>query len=152
MTDQTEALRACFIERPDCIHGVWDAINGDHFAEHVAAALDTPPAEGLGVERLAVAMNTAQLKPEELRLGRDLRIPAQRILNALEYALPYPTGVSINEQPIFSPAKGLDSVEREVIEWAEMVDRMDEDDFRRDVEGHLLDLRRIMVRRQGGSR
>jgi len=37
--------------------------------------------------------------------------------------------------------------DRELIEWAEAVNRMDEDDFQRDVEGQLLELRRIMVRR-----
>ena len=37
----------------------------------------------------------------------------------------------------------------ELVRWAEAVDAMDEDDFRFEVEGHLLDLRRIMRRRAG---
>jgi hypothetical protein len=38
----------------------------------------------LDVERLAAAMNDAQIDPAELHLGRDLRIPAARIIAALE--------------------------------------------------------------------
>jgi hypothetical protein len=39
---------------------------------------------GIDVERLAVAMNDAQIDPQEIRLGRDLRVVASRI--AQKYA------------------------------------------------------------------
>jgi len=32
-------LRECFVERTDCRHGVWESLTGDHFAEHLRAAL-----------------------------------------------------------------------------------------------------------------
>jgi len=32
-------LRECFTERTDCRHGVWESLTGDHFAEHLRAAL-----------------------------------------------------------------------------------------------------------------
>lgn len=40
-----ERVRECFTERTDCIHGAWDSVTGDHFAEHLAAAL-TPRSPG----------------------------------------------------------------------------------------------------------
>jgi hypothetical protein len=39
---------------------------------------------GLSAERLAAAMNDAQITAEEIRLGHDLTIPARRIMKALE--------------------------------------------------------------------
>jgi hypothetical protein len=42
-TAEVERLRACFTERTDCVHGEWDAVAGDHFAEHYRAALEEAP-------------------------------------------------------------------------------------------------------------
>jgi hypothetical protein len=56
--------------------------------ERALAALPAAPA-GLDVERLAVAMNDAGVTPDELRLGRDLSVPAKRI--AAAYAEGEPT-------------------------------------------------------------
>ena len=33
------ALEPCFAERTDCPHGTWDAVAGDHYGEHLTAAL-----------------------------------------------------------------------------------------------------------------
>ncbi len=46
------------------------------------------PATAALVERLAVALNEAQIRPAEMQLGRDLRVPAARVLKALGGALP----------------------------------------------------------------
>lgn len=41
------ALEPCFVERPDCGHGTWDAMTGDHFGEHLTAALASMESSGL---------------------------------------------------------------------------------------------------------
>ena len=56
-------------------------------------------ARALDIETLAVAMNTAMIQPEEIRLGRDLRVPATRIVAALERATP-PSPVCIETQVV----------------------------------------------------
>jgi hypothetical protein len=42
----------------------------------------------MDVERLAVAMNDAQVTCDEIRLGRDLRVPAARIVARLAESRP----------------------------------------------------------------
>lgn len=60
-------------DREDCSAKTW-------MREFAAALADAPA--GLDVEGLAVAMNTAQVTCDEIRLGRDLRVPAARIARA----------------------------------------------------------------------
>lgn len=43
---------------------------------------DREPGEGLDVERLAAAMNDAQVIASEIALGHDLTVPARRIADA----------------------------------------------------------------------
>lgn len=61
--------------RCDCGEQGYDWRQGrEWFAKHMAGTLD--------VVGLAVAMNTAQITAEEIRLGHDLRVPAERIAKA----------------------------------------------------------------------
>jgi hypothetical protein len=41
------------------------------------------PLDAVETERMAAAMNDAQIEADEVALGRDLRVPARRILAAL---------------------------------------------------------------------
>jgi hypothetical protein len=90
MTDRLAALRSAiadvdaalveeFAGTNDLVWFAWDAVK--------EAALAATPAP-LDVERLAAAINDAQIRTDELRWGRDLTPVAARILAALSPAAP----------------------------------------------------------------
>lgn len=61
----------------------WRDFHETNWLQHLEAARPH-----LDVERLAVAMNTAQIEAIEIRLGHDLMVPAERIAKAYDASVP----------------------------------------------------------------